>query len=628
LSNSWYWCPSCEKAEQFAEPLPAPTGVSKTGPASRIVGFVTSSIPKGPSAKSTTGGIWKHFSNKLGFPSHPPRVKNNKMVKDNMMGKAELDGGPEPMHEQRLNFSTHDDGLIGLPATIAAEKDGLPVQRFAPGDNVQFAATWISPDHLFAQELGSTDLAELDDSQPWTGLYPKYSELSADDPFQCIEAAANKKTSTLADTEPRFELSTHANDGHPGSGLDLKHLIYQTNVPNHDHLPPYQNKTLGNLRETQVLSNRPFTSPESTAVLPGGLSYSTPIEMPGTMPELRQSRLTGERPSQRPCDQLIVPGHPSLSSDRSDPRDSFQYTNFLQNHEMDRPPSYQWPFTRDRLDDDSSVGQVRSLWYLQTQASQSGHIQRTAIANRLGGQAECHNHSQDSHLVSPMGSASLYSLSEHPHIVSPSSPDFNRGIPEDQCSSVDSSKMIGASKDPQTPDASESFNCSSSPELNDVHQLEARLRTPPASSLSEKYSLSSSGPLTSAASSHRDSVRSSKISLSTQATSTDISLMLPSNQDLVDVAAVPQDSILQEISKCPECPPERPTKFRGKPQDRNSNLIRHLLYCHGEKKKFPCPVHGCSMESSRPDNLLKHRRTVHRDVPLTRSNAHRKKRNV
>ena len=556
------------------------------------------------------------------FLSRPPRIK------DNTMGKAELDVGPEPMHAQRLNFATHDDGLFGSPATIAAEKDGLPVQRFASGDNVQFAARWISPDHIFPQELGSTHLAELQDSQPWTALNPEYSELSADDPFQCIVAAANKKTSTLAYTEPRFELSTHANDGHSGSGLDLKCLVYQTNVPNHDHLPPYQNKTSGNLRETQVLGNQPFTSPESTAVLPGGLTYSTPIEMPATMPELRQSRLTDERRSQRPYDQLMVPGHPSLSSDQSDPQDSFQQTNFLQNHEMDRPPSHQWPFTQDRLDDDSSLGQVRSLWYLQTQALQSGHIPRTAVANRLGRQVECRNHSYDSHLVSPMSSPSLYSLSEHPHIVSPSSPDFNRSMPGDQRSSLDSPNMIGASKDPQTPDTSESFNCSSSPELNHVHQLEARLRTPPASSLSEKYSLSSSGPSTSAASSHRDSVRSSKISLSTQATSTEISLMLPSNQDLVEVAAVSQDSTLQEISKCPECPPERPTVFRGKPQDRKSNLNRHLLYCHGEKKKFPCPAHGCSMESSRPDNLLKHRRTVHRDVPLTRSNARRKKRNV
>ncbi|KAL9035910.1 MAG: hypothetical protein Q9180_004598, partial [Flavoplaca navasiana] len=628
LSNSWYWCPSCEKAEQFAEPIPAPTGEPKSRPASRIVGFVTSSIPKGPSAKSTTGGIWKHFSNKLGFLSHPPRVKNNTMVKDNIMGKAELDVGPEPMHEQRLNFSTHDDGLIGSPATIAAEKDGLPVHRFAPGDDVQFAATWISPDYPFAQELGSTDLAELDDSQPWTGLNPKYSELSADDLFQCIEAAVNKKTSTLAYTEPRFGLSTHANDGHPGSGLDLKYSIYQTNVPNHGHLPPYQNKTLGNLRETRLLSNRPFTSPESTVVLPGGLTYSTPIEMPATMPELRQSRLTDGRHSQRPYNQLMVPGYPSMSSDQSDPQDSFQHTNSLQNHKMDRPPLYQWPFTRDRLDDDSSLRQVRSLCYLPTQASQSSYIQRTTVANRLGSQAGCRNHSDDSHLVSPMGSPSLYSLSEHPHIVSPSTPDFNRGIPGDQRSSLGSSNVVGASKDPQTPDASESFNCSSSPELNDVHQIEARLPTPPASSLSDRYSFSSSGPSTSAASSHRDSIRSSKISLSTQATSTEISLMLPSDQDLVEVGAVPHGSNLQEITKCPECSPERPTEFRGKPQDRKSNMNRHLRTCHGEKKKFPCPVPRCTMESSRKDNVRKHLLTVDHDVTLKRSNARRKKRNV
>ncbi|KAL8897594.1 MAG: hypothetical protein Q9192_002501 [Flavoplaca navasiana] len=622
LSNSWYWCPSCEKAEQFAEPIPAPTGESKTGPASRIVGFVTSSIPKGPSAKSTTGGIWKHFSNKLSFLSHPSRVK------DNTMGKAELDGGPEPTHEQNIEVSAHDDGLDGSPATIVAEKDGLPVQGFAPGDDVRLAALRFFPNYPFTAELGSTPLAELHDSQPVTGLNPKYSELSADDSFQFNEAAAYEKTSMLVYPEPRSELSTYANDGHPDSGLDLKYLIYQADVPNHDHLPPYQNKTFGNVGETQVLGNRLFTSPESTAVLPGGLIYSTPIEMPETMPETWQSRLTDGRRSNRSYHQLMVPGHPSLSSDESDPQDSYQHTDFLQNHETIRPSLYQRSFTRGRPDDDGSLGQVRSLWYFQSQASQSAHVQRTAVANRLGGQAEFRNHSDDSHLVSPMSSPDLYSPSEHPHIVSPSSLDFNRGIPGDQRSSLDSSNMIGASTDSQTPDTSESFNCSSQPELNDVHQLEARLRTSPASSLSEKYSHSSSGPSTSAASSHRDSIRSSKISLSTQATSTGISLMLPSNQDLVEVAAVPQDSNLQEISKCPECSPERPTVFRGKPQDRKSNMNRHLLYCHGEKKKFPCPVHGCSMESSRPDNVRKHLRTVDHDVTLKRSNARRKKRNV
>ncbi|KAL8877108.1 MAG: hypothetical protein Q9198_004816 [Flavoplaca austrocitrina] len=464
LSNSWYWCPTCEKAEQFAEPIPAPTCVSRTGPASRLVGFVTSSIPKGSSAKGTTGGIWKHFSNKLGFLSHPPRVKNNTMVKDNVMGKAELDGGPEPMQEQNIKVSAHDHGLDGSPASIVAEKDGLPVHRFAPGDNVQFGAPWFSPDHLFTAELGSTHLAELHDSQPWTGLDPKYSELESHGPSGYIEASANNSTLMVVQPAPSFELSTHANDGHPGSGHNLTSLYYQTDAPHHDHLPLYRNQTFGNLRETQVLGNRPFTSPESTAVLPGGL---TPIEMPPTMPQIRRSSLTDEHRSHRSYSPLMVPSHPSLGSDQSDPQDSYQHTNFLQNHETIGPPLYQRSFRRDRPDDDGSLDTFLCCW----DSSQSGHIQAFAVANTLGGQAEFRNHSDDSHLVSPMSSPDLYSPSEHPHIVSPSSLDFNRGIPGDQHSSLDSSNMIGASTDSQTPDPSESFNHSSQPELNDVHQL-------------------------------------------------------------------------------------------------------------------------------------------------------------
>ncbi|KAI4278059.1 MAG: hypothetical protein LQ337_001282 [Flavoplaca oasis] len=615
LSNSWYWCPSCEKGEQFAEPIPASTGVSKIGPASRIVGFVTSAIPKSSSAKSTTGGFWKHFSNKLDFRSHPPKVK------DNMMGKAELDGAS--MHEQRFIFSARDEALVGSPANIAAEKDGSPVQRFAPG-NVHFAATCFSPDHLSTAELGSTHSTELHGSLPSSGLYPKHSELSADDPDQCIEASTSKNTTAPAYTEPQSKLSTHANDGHAGSELDLVYLTDQRDVPHLDHPLPYQIKTFENLRATQGLGNRPFTS-KPTAVLPEGLK---PIEMPVTMPETLRSSLTDERRSDLSYGQLmVVPGDPSQGSDRSDPQDSFQPTNSLQYHGMDLSPLDQWPFTRDCLDDDCSLEKVRSPWYLHNQAPQSGHVQRTAVANWLGGQAECRNHSQDSHFVSPMGGPGLYSLPEHPCIVSTSSPVFNRDIPGDQYSSLGSSTILQANRDTQAPDASGSFNCSSSSVPYEGHQLEARLRTPPASSLSERYSFSSSSPSTSAASSHRDSMRSSKISFSTQATSAETSLVSPSNQHSFEVTAAPGDPDLEEISKCLECSSERPATFSGKPRDRRSYLNRHIRTCHGEKK-FLCPFHGCPMESSRPDNVRKHLRTVDHDVTLKRSNARRKKRNV
>ena len=469
------------------------------------------------------------------------------------MGKAELDGGSEPRHEQNIEVSAHDDDLDDSPATIVAEKDGSPVQGVAPGDDVRLAALRFFPDYPFTAELGSTPLAELHDSQPVTGLNPKYSELSADDSFQFNEAAAYEKTSMLVYPEPQSELSTYANDGHPGSGLDLKYLIYQADVPNHDYLPRYQNKTFGNVGETQVLGNRLFTSPESTAVLPGGSIYSTPIEMPDTMPEIWQSRLTDGRRSNRSYDQLMVPGHPSLNSDESDPQDSYQHTNILQNHELDRPPSYQWLSTRDRLDDDSSFGQVCPHWYPQAQALQPGHIERTAIANRLGGQAEYHNRSDDSHLVSPMGSPGLYILPEHPHIVSTSSPVFNRDIPGDQYISLDSSNILQASRDTQAPDA------------------------------------------------------------------------FASDQHSFEVTAAPGDPDLEEISKCPECSSEQPATFSGKLRDRKSNMNRHIRTCHGEKK-FLCPFEGCRMESSRPDNVRKHLRTV--DHTLKRSNARRKKRNV
>ncbi|KAI4109589.1 MAG: hypothetical protein LQ339_001702 [Xanthoria mediterranea] len=110
----------------------------------------------------------------------------------------------------------------------------------------------------------------------------------------------------------------------------------------------------------------------------------------------------------------------------------------------------------------------------------------------------------------------------------------------------------------------------------------------------------------------------SPVSAEFTATSTEVS---PVSADFT-AATTAQSRTAKGVSKCPHCE----TPFKGSLQDRKGNLKRHIKYCHGDEK-FKC--HICTTEYSRPDNLLKHRRTVHENAfPLRRSNAHKVRRSL
>lgn len=647
LSHSWYWCPSCGKPEQFAEPIPSLTSESKLGPASRIVGFVTSSTQKSPSTKRTTGRLWKHISNKLSFLSRLPRAR------DNTMGKAELCDHFSPFYQEPgYALSRPDDDVNDKPTTIATEKDGLPVQPFAVG-SVHPAATWFSPgmSHNLAAELESMHRSELHHSQFWAGWELPGDGLSSCHPFKRIEASEINDTPTPTHPDSRSELSTPANYRHSGSEPDVDYSTSVADIPHYDHPLPYQIKTSGNSRETQALGSPQIVSTESTIVLPGGLTYSMPLGMPAAMPKPQQSSLACEHRRHRPQNSLPAPGPLLLSSNRSDPLNSFQYTHSPQNHEINRPRSYQWPFTQERPPDDTSIAQVYSFWHRQ--ASQSNQVKHTSVTKKISGHSSYRNYSQDSCLVSPMASPVPYtpslpgdpriispmaspvpytpSLPGDPHVVSPTSnSDSNRSMREDQCRSLCSPDTVGPGTDTQAPDEFKPYTLPSPPVLDEVHTFNGQCYsgTPPVSSLSERYSLPTSSPLTSTTTSNRLSTRSSNISDTTQVTSPEASPVSSSNQESFEFTVTPQTSNSQDGLKCPQCPPNNPAQFTGSLQDRKSNLNRHLRYCHGEGGRFKCPADGCNKDYGRPDNLKSHRRSMHQDVPPKRSNASRKRRTV
>ncbi|KAL8709402.1 MAG: hypothetical protein Q9220_005785 [cf. Caloplaca sp. 1 TL-2023] len=149
----------------------------------------------------------------------------------------------------------------------------------------------------------------------------------------------------------------------------------------------------------------------------------------------------------------------------------------------------------------------------------------------------------------------------------------------------------------------------------DRYQLTAIL---PASTSTEKLSSPLSSPCQSMSSDNRTSIGESNGTGPTPPTSTEVSPLSTSAQSTFSTVSPSQSSQVRGVTQCPACP----TEFTGSFQDRRSNLKRHVRYCHG-RETFRCPTSGCNKEYSRPDNLTKHRRTVHQDnLKPQRTDAH------
>ena len=72
------------------------------------------------------------------------------------------------------------------------------------------------------------------------------------------------------------------------------------------------------------------------------------------------------------------------------------------------------------------------------------------------------------------------------------------------------------------------------------------------------------------------------------------------------------------VTFCPSCDAE----FTGSPQNRTSNLRRHLRTVHHQGEPLYCDVSGCEKVCGRSDNLRKHRRNAHNIIdPVTRRSS-------
>ncbi len=115
---------------------------------------------------------------------------------------------------------------------------------------------------------------------------------------------------------------------------------------------------------------------------------------------------------------------------------------------------------------------------------------------------------------------------------------------------------------------------------------------------------------------HESSLRATSAIITTQAsvnTSQKIDSSSPSTTISQDTTFSPSAALAistPEEGYCQSCS----KTFRGTPQNRKSNLMRHYRTSrhHNKDGVFKCPKPGCNSKHKRTDNLSKHLRETHR----------------
>ncbi|KAL8679379.1 MAG: hypothetical protein Q9186_004345 [Xanthomendoza sp. 1 TL-2023] len=628
LANSWYWCPFCRKAEQFAVPEPTLTSDPKAELASGVVDPTNLSTRRTSKGKSTTTRFWRHIGNKLGFLSQHPMAQSSKSI-----GLAELDSPNLPWNGSASARTCTMS--LDKSSSMTVNEDPLPAQYSSFG-HTHPSDVWFSPEELRYQvaEIDSIQRSELMASQLWTGWIPKTLELASsgdsgldhDYPYEPTNVESSMVHARPTHQGPLSELPTNpADEPYFGPALDFVNLPHSlSNLPIYQQAPLYQ--TTPGLDMPQKSSRDPEIGESNapTASSLGGPEYSFPVEMPASIPNVQQTNLSygGCRPQLNKS----LPDPPLVDVNRSSALDNLQSTLSQRHQEMVRCPSHQWSFTMGPTSTDTSVDQVYPLWHEQgprpivSMCTSIGRLPRYHQGHRLL--------PQDSRLVSPISTPELSAPGLHKErlysspdssFVSPlTESDFDTNGCEHEGPSVGSVNMIRPCIKTCARTDYQQIACSLPIVSEKVFKSgeQACVANSPSSSSAKRSHHSS---LTSMMSSSTDSTRSSNTgSNSTQATSTEVSPVSPSTAPSFQPTATSQTLDEPDVTKCPKCS----KLFHGTLSDRKSNLHRHLQYCHGQGKRFKCPTDGCKKDYSRPDNVIKHRRDIHQGLPaLQRSNA-------
>lgn len=596
LSNSWYWCPLCERGEHFAEPGPGLSSWPKPEPSSKVFDCPRCPAPRKTNSSNTTAQLLRHLGSKLGL------LPQSQMLRlPTSMGLGEENDQDITNHGLDSVWDQSTASVSELDASM--KQDTNPVQHSGI-ETVEFALTFKRAD--LELEAPHSQPSEPQGNRQWTNYSPVPAGPIDDfDHRQALELVGSTTFNSKAEYR-RSSSNLFSNDNHPGP-TDPTHLSESP-----EQLPQYQASAT---EETQLET-------------PAGRSRTAP------------SRYTFPRYGY-PTDRLPI-------------EDS---TMYLFEQALFPPPNYSLsppvnPYTGRHYDPTTTKRNCVSVSLQPGQRAIEWPLVSFPQTPRLIGQETPHRGVQDqsyNNHTNNQGMITPFAFRE-PNLSSPS-PALPRSDPmpgpydarkrtlypvplssEDAHHTTDNQEQLWS----MSPLGSLENNFMNSSwtvsQLSSDGAQEARVGEAWLSPLIPVAAPSPSKPLPPLPSSNRCSGEFSQSNPSTQPTSTEVSpVSAEFTATSTEVSAVSADFTAattaqsrkaKGVSKCPYCE----ALFKGTYQDRKSNLNRHIRYSHGDEK-FKCPI--CTTELSRPDNLLKHRRTVHGNgLPVRRSNAHKVRRSL
>ena len=591
LSNSWYWCPFCERGEHFAEPGPVLSSWPKPEPSSEVFDSPKCPAPGKTNFNNTTAQLLRHLASKLGL------LPQSQMLRlPTSMGLGE--DNDQDITNHRFD-SVWEQSTASVSELDGSEKqDTNPVQH--PGiETVEFAWTFKRADFCPPElEAPHSQPSEPQGNRQWTN-YP--AELSDH------RRPLNLDGSTTSNSNAEYRRSSSnlfSNDSHPGP-TDPTHLSESP-----EQLPQYQ----------------------------ASATEETQLETPAGRSRIAPSRFTFPRYGY-PTDRLSIK----------------DFTMYPFEQALSPPPNYSLsppvnPYTGRHYDPTTTKRNCVSVSLQPGQRTILSPLGSFPQTPRLIGQGTPHRGFQDqsyNNHTNNQGMITPFAFSE-PNLSSPSlalprsdpmpGPYNTRKRPlysvplssEDAYQATDNQEQLWSMSPPGSLENNFTNLSWTVSQLSSDGAQEARVNEP---QLSPSISVAAPGPsmpLPPLPSSNRCSGEFSQTNPSTQPTSTEVSPVSaeftatstevsPVSADFT-AATTPQSRTAKGVSKCPHC--EAP--FKGNFQE--GNLKRHIKYSHGDQK-FKCPI--CTTECSRPDNLMKHRRTVHENAfPLRRSNARKVRRSL
>ncbi len=175
LSNSWYWCPLCQRPERFAEPGPTLAQPPKLESGLGTPKCATLLPQKSTIAKISTTRFWKHIRNKSNLlsahrilPMYRPRYNVDSVISHRQS---------PPGYEGRLPWDPHAFD----PVQSAAAGTSMQHLELEAAPNSHSSDAWLNQ----LQELESSPTSqrsELQGNQHWTEVWNETPELHSNEP--------------------------------------------------------------------------------------------------------------------------------------------------------------------------------------------------------------------------------------------------------------------------------------------------------------------------------------------------------------------------------------------------------------------------------------------------------------